>query len=101
MRLYKKLFCLPLHPTEDLEKYATKLRNLANKKMMKVLSKKEMCVCAIAIALDLTQPTASHHLNILENVKLVKSMKKGKWVFYSVSRSNRFRNLFNFLEIPD
>jgi len=44
-----------------------------------------MCVCEVMVALDLTQPTASHHLGILENVGLVKNRKEGKWVFYSVT----------------
>lgn len=53
-------------------------------KMLGLLSIREMCVCEIMVALGLTQPTASHHLGILENVDLVKSRKDGKWVFYSL-----------------
>jgi DNA-binding transcriptional ArsR family regulator len=37
------------------------------------------------VALGLTQPTASHHLGILENVGLIKSRKKAKWVFYNIA----------------
>jgi len=49
-----------------------------------LLSSREMCVCEGMVALNLTQPTASHHLRILENVALVKDRKEGKWVFYSL-----------------
>jgi len=45
---------------------------------------REMCVCEIMIALELTQPTASHHLRKLESVGLVEDLRKGKWVFYKV-----------------
>lgn len=58
---------------------ATRLRILG------LLAAREMCVCEIMVALDLTQPTASHHLRILESIGLVKDRKEGKWVFYSLS----------------
>jgi len=44
-----------------------------------------MCVCEIMVSLDMTQPTASHHLNILENADLVKSKREGKWMFYGLT----------------
>ena len=53
-------------------------------KILGLLAIKEMCVCEVMVALELTQPTASHHLRILENVDLVTDRKEGKWVFYSL-----------------
>ena len=52
-----------------------------------------MCVCEVMVALDLTQPTASHHLRILENVGLVKDRKEGKWVFYSIANPELFEGM--------
>lgn len=92
---------------ETASKYADELRELADKnlslenseakskvfkaladtirlRILSLLSSREMCVCEVMVALDLTQPTASHHLRILENVGLVKDRKEGKWVFYSI-----------------
>lgn len=54
-------------------------------KILKLLTMREMCVCEIMVALDLTQPTASHHLRILENAGLVQDVRKGKWVFYKMA----------------
>jgi len=54
-------------------------------RILKLLQVREMCVCEVMVALDLTQPTASHHLGILENAGLVKNRKEGKWVFYSIA----------------
>jgi ArsR family transcriptional regulator len=54
-------------------------------KILKLLGVREMCVCEVMVALGLTQPTASHHLGILENVGIAKKRKEGKWVFYSIA----------------
>jgi len=55
-------------------------------RILGLLSSREMCVCEVMVALNLTQPTASHHLRILENVGLVKDRKEGKWVYYSIAK---------------
>lgn len=108
-------------PAEDVSKYASELRQLVHDitdentvktqsrlfkaladttrlKIMMLLGIREMCVCEIMVALDLTQPTASHHLGILEAVDLVEDRREGKWVFYSL-RDKRFTNLMRvFME---
>ena len=110
-RLVKSGIC----PAEDVSDYASELRQLVHEitdentvktqsrlfkaladktrlRIMMLLDIREMCVCEIMVALDLTQPTASHHLGILEAVDLVKDRREGKWVFYSL-RDKRFANL--------
>lgn len=101
-RLVKSGIC----PAEDVSKYASELRQLVHEitdenvvkmqsrlfkaladktrlKILTLLDIREMCVCEIMVALNLTQPTASHHLGILESVELVKNRREGKWIFYS------------------
>jgi len=51
-------------------------------KTLILLSKQEMCVCEIQLALGLPQPTVSHHLALLEQFELVEREKKGRWAFY-------------------
>ncbi len=51
-------------------------------RILYLLKGRELCVCEIMAALHLTQPTASHHLNILENAGVIKERKEGRWVFY-------------------
>jgi len=120
----ERLLCSNLRPSEDLEAYVRKLKTIANQladeelidtktrllkslanetrlKMLRLLNEREMCVCELTVALDLTQPTASHHLNILENMRLIRDRKEGKWVFYSVSKPKLVQSLFNFLEFPE
>lgn len=79
------------------------LKALANEtrlKMVHLLRDKEMCVCELMIALNLTQPTASHHLNILENSGIIQNRKEGRWVFYRIAESPLTKYLFDFFEIP-
>jgi DNA-binding transcriptional ArsR family regulator len=101
---------------ETVSKYADELKELANEKLsfenskakskvfkalsdpirlriLGLLSSREMCVCEVMVALELTQPTASHHLRILENVGLVKDRKEGKWVFYSIGKPDFFEGM--------
>ena len=54
-------------------------------KILRLLAKEELCACEVMAALDLTQPTASHHLGILERSGLVASRREGKWVFYRIA----------------
>jgi ArsR family transcriptional regulator len=100
---------------DDLKKLANKIMNaeIAAKKgkvfkaladeirlrILSLLATREMCVCEVMVALDLTQPTASHHLGILENAGLVKDRKEGKWVFYSLSDPSLVENMLK-LNMP-
>ena len=56
-------------------------------KILLLLSKREMCVCELESALGLPQPTASHHLGVLEQAGLVQRSKKERWVFYRALES--------------
>jgi ArsR family transcriptional regulator len=66
-------------------------------KIIRLLSVRDMCVCEIMVALNMTQPTASHHLNILENAGLVKCKRKGKWIFYSLVKPDILTKIQSFL----
>jgi ArsR family transcriptional regulator len=61
---------------------------LADKTRLKILSllaDEELCACEVMAALDLTQPTASHHLGILERSGVVASRREGKWTFFRLA----------------
>ena len=54
-------------------------------KMVKMLQRRQMCVCEIQETLGIAQPTASKHLKILEEAGLVKYRKNGLWVIYDLA----------------
>ena len=54
-------------------------------KILFSLFESEMCVCAIAELLGMTQSAISHQLRILKQMKLVKNRREGKTVFYSLA----------------
>ena len=85
---------------EDAEKKSKVFKALADENRLRILGllrAREMCVCEVMVALDLTQPTASHHLRILENVGLIKDRKEGKWVFYSIADPRLVENTYRLV----
>jgi DNA-binding transcriptional ArsR family regulator len=62
-----------------------------------ILEKGEMCICEFSIALNLSQPTISHHLRKLENSELIKGEKSGDFIHFKIVKSNlkRYLELIN------
>ena len=55
---------------------------------LEILLEGEKCVSDIVKVFHISQPTISHHLNILKRFGLVTSRKEGKQVFYAINRDN-------------
>ena len=55
-------------------------------KIVKLLKNQELHVAAICARLDITQPSVSHHLDILKRAGLVLSEKRGREVYYRFDR---------------
>lgn len=53
-------------------------------KILWALDEAEMCVCDIAVLLNMTQSAISHQLRVLRQNKLVKNRREGKVVYYSL-----------------
>ena len=54
-------------------------------KILYSLFESEMCVCAIAELLGMTQSAISHQLKILKNANLVGNRREGKTIYYFLS----------------
>jgi ArsR family transcriptional regulator len=53
-------------------------------KILWALDEAEMCVCDIAVLLNMTQSAISHQLRVLKQANLVKNRRDGKVVYYSL-----------------
>lgn len=87
---------------EQAEQLASLLKAVADPTRLQLIAyinastKSESCVCDLTEALDLSQPTISHHLRILTEAGLISREKRGTWVWYSVNqeRWDELSNLF-------
>ncbi|MFP4484436.1 MAG: ArsR/SmtB family transcription factor [Spirochaetaceae bacterium] len=53
-------------------------------KILYLLAQQQLCVCDLAHLLDMTLPAVSHHLRLLKTMRLVRSRRAGKQVFYTL-----------------
>lgn len=63
-------------------------------KILRALDEAEMCVCDIAVLLNMTQSAISHQLRVLKQARLVKNRKDGKVVYYSLD-DEHVKEIFN------
>lgn len=66
-------------------------------RILNLLMTKELCVCELEVLLGLNQSNASRHLNKLSSADILKSYKKGQYVYYFVNLDFIKRN-DNFYE---
>ena len=90
--------CCPAAPVYEaaLMTEATLFKALADPARLKILAtlaraEHEVCVCDFTSALDVNQPTVSHHLRLLKEAGLVTSVRRGTWGYYSLSPDARNR----------
>lgn len=95
----RKTDCTPIHP-EVIDRVSPKMppsRMLLRLsdffkimgdptriRLLWALEESEMCVCDLAVLLDMTKSAVSHQLRGLKTAKLVRSRKQGKHVYYSL-----------------
>lgn len=53
--------------------------------ILDMIKYEEKCACKLLEALNITQPTLSHHMKILCDAGLVNSRREGKWMHYSIN----------------
>lgn len=53
-------------------------------RILDALSKTELCVCDLATLLGLSESAVSHQLRLLRSMRLVRSRREGRMVFYTL-----------------
>ena len=70
-----------------MEKITNTLKALSDETRLRILNllyEKELCVCDIMEALQISQAKASRHLIYMKNMGLIKDRKNAQWVYYSI-----------------
>jgi len=91
---------------DEAQATATLFRALADPTRVKIVnllarSDEPVCVCEFVPAVELSQPTVSHHLKKLTEAGLLEREERGKWAFYSLSGEalERLAVLVEFKEV--
>ncbi|HEX5247584.1 MAG TPA: metalloregulator ArsR/SmtB family transcription factor [Gaiellaceae bacterium] len=89
MKMLPVLCCGPDTPAldaGDADALAARFKALADPARVAIVNRlaaaDEVCVCNLVAALDLAQPTVSHHLKVLREAGLVDSARRGTWAYY-------------------
>ncbi len=102
--------CRPLGASslsdEEAEASAAIFRALADPARVKIVnllatSDEPVCACEFEPALELSQPTVSHHLKRLTEVGLLEREQRGKWAYFSLKpeASSQLESLVQVKEV--
>lgn len=69
----------------DLSDFFKVLGDSTRAKIIWALDEGELCVCDLAVLLNMTKSAVSHQLRSLRDANLVKNRREGKNVFYSLA----------------
>jgi ArsR family transcriptional regulator len=73
------------------------LASMPRRKILAYLSKTSLTAGEIAARFEMSKPSLSKHLRILEHAGLVRSEKRGQFVHYSVADNNMLGSLYGLL----
>ncbi|MBP5735464.1 MAG: winged helix-turn-helix transcriptional regulator [Candidatus Methanomethylophilaceae archaeon] len=65
-------------------------------RILEMLVDGELCACKLLEAIDVRQPTLSHHMKILCKCGLVRSRREGQWSYYLIE-PDRLNEIIDYL----
>jgi DNA-binding transcriptional ArsR family regulator len=81
-----------------MEKVFQALSSGVRRKILAYLSATSMTAGEIAERFDITKPSLSKHLAILENAGLIRGERKGQFIHYSLVQDNLVNTLHGFVQ---
>jgi DNA-binding transcriptional ArsR family regulator len=81
----------------DIESVFAALASTPRRKILAYLSETSLTAGEIAERFEMTKPSLSKHLKILEHAGLVRSEKHGQFVHYSLADRNLLATLHSYL----
>ena len=83
--------------TQKMQSIFEALSSLTRRKILSLLSAGPLAAGQISEGFDMSKPALSKHLSILENAGLVRSEKKGQFVYYSLVQESLTTTLYDFV----
>src|SRR5215510_8069519 len=73
------------------------LASVPRRRILAYLSKTSLTAGEIADRFEMTKPSLSKHLRVLEHAGLIKSEKRGQFIHYSVADDNMLGKLYGLI----
>ena len=81
-----------------MDKVFEALSSQVRRKILAYLSAADLTAGEIAQRFDISKPSVSKHLSILENANLIRGEKKGQFIHYSLVRESLVNTLSGFVQ---
>ena len=82
----------------SLDKVFEALSSTVRRKILAYLSASDMTAGEIADRFEISKPSVSKHLSVLENAGLIVGERKGQYIHYSLVRENVVNTLNGYLQ---
>lgn len=82
---------------EKITKLCKALSDPTRLSIIEHLSNSTQCACHLLEHFDISQPTLSHHMKVLNDCGLVSTIRQGKWNHYSINTDvfKEFKDYFS------
>lgn len=82
----------------SLDQVFEALSSTVRRKILAYLSATDLTAGEIAERFNISKPSISKHLSILENAGLIKSERRGQFIHYSLVRDNLLNTLNGYIQ---
>jgi DNA-binding transcriptional ArsR family regulator len=82
----------------SLDKVFEALSSTVRRKILAYLSATDLTAGEIAERFDISKPSISKHLSVLENAGLIKSERRGQFIRYSLVRDSLVNTLNGYIQ---